>query len=363
MTNTSDAAGHAKDFLNPPRVVHVTDSNYHTPASRKIEMVSSIAIAPNGRLWAAWYAGPMPAEDNNNYVIVASSGDDGKTWSEHFQIDPQDQVRAYDPEIWVDPQGRLWVFWAQTCGHDGTVAGVWAMVTDQPDSADAKFSKPRRLTDGVMMCKPTVLANGQWLLPASTWRTTDNSARAVVSADHGKTFNLLGSSNVPKEDRIYDEHMIVEREDHSLWMLARTKYGIGQSFSKDGGQTWTQMAPTAIASPSSRFFIRRLISGNLLLVKNGPLNEKIGRSHMTAFLSKDDGASWQGGLLLDSRENVSYPDGDQSPDGTIYLTYDRDRTIAKEILLATFTEQDVLAGKAVSGKVRLMQLINQPVVD
>jgi hypothetical protein len=36
---------------------------------------------------------------------------------------------------------------------------------------------------------------------------------------------------------------------------------------------------------------------------------------MTAFVSDDDGATWNGGLLLDERES-SYPDGIQAEDGT-----------------------------------------------
>jgi len=114
-----------------------------------------------------------------------------------------------------------------------------------------------------------------------------------------------------------------------------------------------------IAHPVARFFVRRLRSGNLLLVKHGPLDRRTGRSHLTAYVSKDDGASWQGGLMLDERVGVSYPDGLQKEDGRIYIIYDRNRLTDKEILMAVFTEQDVLAGKDVSGAVRLRVLVNR----
>jgi hypothetical protein len=55
------------------------------------------------------------------------------------------------------------------------------------------------VTDGVMMCKPLVLSSGEWVLPASTWRETDKSARMIVSTDHGKTWSLR--RNVPKDAR------------------------------------------------------------------------------------------------------------------------------------------------------------------
>ena len=72
-------------------------------------------MAPGGRLWANWYAGVTPAEDHNNYVVLSTSGDGGATWKEVLVIDPDGggPVRSFDPELWVSPDGRLFVFWAQ----------------------------------------------------------------------------------------------------------------------------------------------------------------------------------------------------------------------------------------------------------
>jgi hypothetical protein len=153
--------------------------------------------------------------------------------------------------------------------------------------------------------------------------------------------------------------MVVELGDGRLWMLVRTGYGIGQSFSSDGGHTWSPGGPSWIPHiPAARFLIRRLSSGKLLLVKHTPPDGKT-RAHLTAHLSADDGRCWYGGLLLDERAGVSYPDGVQAPDGTIYLIYDYSRQGEKQILMATFTEEDVAAEADVSGKVRLRVLVNQ----
>ncbi|MDR3199285.1 MAG: glycoside hydrolase, partial [Planctomycetaceae bacterium] len=83
------------------------------------------------------------------------------------------------------------------------------------------------------------------------------------------------------------------------------------------------------------------------------------RSHLQAFISDDDGKTWKGGLMLDERKGVSYPDGDQTKDGTIFVIYDFDRTGAKEILMARFTEEDVLAGKVVTSNSALRLLVNK----
>lgn len=347
-------------FLQPPAHVAAPAAK-HAPTNRAFQGIPSLAVAPGGRLWADWYAGVTPGEDQNNYVVVSTSGDDGETWEEVLVIDPDGDgpVRAFDPELWMAPDGRLFVFWAQAQGHDGSVAGVWCVTTDTPDDPQPTWSEPRRLTDGIMMCKPLVLSTGEWVLPASTWRKTDDSARMIVSTDDGETWSLRGACNVPVDARQFDEHMFIERRDGSLWLLARTSYGIGQSVSTDRGMTWPDLEPSSIRHPSARFFIRRLESGSLLLVKHGPIDERIGRSHLTAFLSEDDGQSWSGGLMLDQRSGVSYPDGQQQEDGRIRIIYDYSRTGARHILMATFREQDVAAGKPVSDDVKLRQLVSE----
>ena len=347
--------------LNYLSCTEETANQDHKLTNRKFQGIPSMAISNEGRLWAVWYAGITPGEDENNYVVISTSGDDGQSWTEKLIIDPDGEgpIRSFDPELWIDPDGKLWVFWAETVGHDGASAGLWAKTNSNPDKEDSKWSEPRRITDGVMMCKPTVLSTGEWILPTSTWRETDNSARVIVSKDKGKTFNLRGACNVPKDVRNYDEHMIVERKDNSLWMLIRTKYGIGESISNDRGKTWSIPVQSAIEHPSARFFIRRLASGNLLLVKHGLINERIGRSHLTAYLSKDDGEKWLGGLLLDERSGVSYPDGQQSLDGTIHIIYDYSRTTSREISFATFTEEDIIAGDTASATVSLRKIISK----
>jgi len=348
-------------FLNPPQVISNPGPVY-SGSMRGFQGIPSLERSHKGRLWAIWYGGKGSTEDRFNYVMLATSGDDGLSWSkETLVIDPDGDgpVRAFDPELWIAPDGRLWVFWAQAVGHDGTIAGVWTLTTDNPDDEKPQWSKPRRLTDGIMMCKPTVLSTGEWVLPVSTWRNTDNSAKVVVSTDHGQTWQVRGACHLPVEIRNFDEHMIIERGDGSLWMLVRTTYGIGESISTDSGRTWSRLNPSVIQHPSARFFIRRLNSGKILLVKHGPIDKKTGRQDLTAFLSKDDGLSWYGGLLLDERTGVSYPDGVQAQDNTIYIIYDYSRTEAKEILLAKFTEDDVADGKCVSDAVALRMIVNK----
>lgn len=332
----------------------------HAVTNRAFTGISSIAVAPNGRLWVTWYAGHTPGEDHNNYVVLSTSGDGGATWKEVLIADPDagGPRRTFDPEVWVAPDGKLRWFFTDRTGGQAKTDVLWMIVLENPAAENSPWQPPAHVADGVMMCKPLVLSNGEWALPVCTWYT-EQSSKIVVSPDQGKTWSLRGGATMPKEDRCFDEHLFIERNDGALWCLSRCKSGIREALSNDGGKTWSPLEPSKIRHPSARFFITRLASGNLLLVKHGPVNEKTGRSHLTAYLSKDDGATWAGGLMLDERAGVSYPDGQQTADGTIYLTYDFDRTHTRHILFATFREEDAIAGKPVSGAVRLRQLVSE----
>ena len=76
-------------------------------------------------------------------------------------------------------------------------------------------------------------------------------------------------------------------------------------------------------------------------------------------VSEDDGKTWRGGLMLDTRDEVSYPDGTEDENGRIRIIYDWQRFNAREILMASFTEEDVLAGMLVSEGSQLKQLVNR----
>ncbi len=366
------AATDPHDSLVPPQI-NLSPGPEYADTTRIFQGIPGMERATNGRLWALWYAGgpDEPGEGGGNYVVLVTSDDDGKTWSgPKLVIDPPGDVRAYDPALWQDPQGKLWLFWAQSSHWWDGRSGTWCITTDNAGDASPQWSAPRRLCNGIMMNKPTVLKNGDWLLPISMWamkpdkrtRTEhrhelpdESGAQVVISRDQGKTFTFLGKTRAP--ENIFDEHMIVEKRDGSLWMLIRTKFGIADSLSTDGGKTWPPAKASNIPHVNSRFFIRRLNSGNLLLVKHNPPDNKT-RSHLTAYISKDDGQTWEGGLMLDERTGVSYPDGTQDKDGIIRIIYDFARTDEKVIHMAAFTEQDVLAGKP-SATTRLQIKVNQ----
>ena len=331
-------------------------------------MTIGIERTPNGRLWACWVAG---GDSPEAFFVLATSDDDGESWSSPRLVIDTHSSELPRPRsilvgnLWTDPLGRLWLIFDQSMDMFDGRAGVWAAICENPDSDQPEWSAPRRIWHGVTLNKPTVLSTGEWMLPVSLDQRGGfgpfkgcfgeldplRGANVFISVDKGATF--------PNPD--WHEHMIVERQNGSLWMLARTRKGIMECTSTDHGRTWSMPADSAIKHPNARFHIRRLTSGRLLLIKHGDrIDGHSGRVQLSAWLSDDDGKSWNGGLVLDERKGISYPDGFQAPDGMIYISYDRNRSTDGEILLARFTEDDVLATKPVSPRSKLRMLISRP---
>jgi len=323
-----------------------------------------------GRIWLAWIG---ECDCPNSYLLAASSDDDGKTWSNpRLVIDGRSPALPMPRTViignfWTDPSGKLWLFFDQTMNHFDGRGGLWAITCDNPDDEHPVWSEPKRISHGAMLNKPVVLSSGEWLLPSYLLQREGfgpfknifpdldpyRGVNVLVSTDQGENWELRGIRTFPNPD--WHEAMIVEKKDNQLWMMARTQKGIMESFSADKGATWSEPAFTAanIQHPNARFFFRRLASGRILLIKNGKeLHKSEGRNYFSAWLSDDDGKTWKGGLVIDDRERVTYPDGFQAPDGTIYITYDHNRG-AGEIALGKFTEADILAGKITSSQSQL----------
>ena len=323
--------------------------------------IPGIEITKKGRIFVTFYSGGTKEEIGNYCVIIKS--DDSLNFSEPILVCKKDEHRCFDPCLWIDPLDRLWFTWSEMPGHS-----LWGAICDNPDADDLIWSEPFLIGHDVMMNKPTVLSTGEWLFPVAVWNKgvivwqetteTERGSFAYKTADCGKTFEILGRAEV--KDRSYDEHMIYERQDGSLAMLVRTTYGIGVSYSYDKGKTWTEGVDSLYGGPNSRFHIRRLKSGRLLLINHVNFT---GRNNLTALLSEDDGKTWKYSLLIDGRDNVSYPDMAEK-DGYLYIVYDRERggfknslkevySSAREILIAKITEDDIIAGKIVSPESKL----------
>lgn len=333
--------------------------------------IPSIEVTKKGRIFVTFYSGGT-REEIGNYVLLLMS-DDGVNFSEPIAAAYEEKHRCFDPCLWIDPLGRLWLTWTRYPDD-----GLFAVVCDDPDADELTFGEEFFVGNNVMMDKPTVLRTGEWMFPIAVWRDhltydfpgfgadiPEKGSYVYVTEDNGKTFRKLGHADVKR--RCFDEHQILEMKDGTLRMFVRTTYGIGAANSYDGGKSWSEDFDTGYGGPSSRFHIRRLRSGRVLLINHYQFN---GRNNMTAMLSEDDGKTFPYTLLLDERKDVSYPDAKEAEDGFIYITYDRERggyksnmkdvmDSAREILMAKITEDDILQGRLVNTDSELKRVVSK----
>ena len=321
-----------------------------TRGQRAWQGIPGIERAGNGRLWCVAYTGGPREPDPANCLWLSTSGDAGTTWTApETVVDPAGATRAYDPCLWHDPDGRLWLIYNQA-NLETNCFSLWALIASDSHEPEPHWSELVRIQIdapfAVRLNKPIVLSDGAWLLtvtyakraPQEGWFPREDQLQGVaISRDRGATWALHGAVTAPPWAL---ENMVVELSDGRTWMLIRTGAGVlWQSFSQDGGFSWCPGEPSAIVNPGSRFFIRRLASGRLLLV-NTPRAQ--GRVGLTASLSApDDEMTFGRGLELDARDKVSYPDAVQAPDGVIYAVHDCDRQGLGEIHLSVFGEPDI----------------------
>ena len=315
--------------------------------------IPGIEVTQNGRMFISLYSGGL-VEGAGNFAMVLCS-DNGQDFRPIAVAACGDQGRCYDPTLWIDPLGRLWFIWSVQPENR-----VECAILDNPDGDLTAWGPIKTIGFDVMLNKPIVAQNGDWLFPCAVWKNgllacgwgaeeNPTGAHVFVSRDQGESFSLLGTAIAL--DRHYDEHMLLQHPDGSFSMYIRTRYGIAVAESADAA-TWTPGVDSGLGGPNSRFYIGRLNSGALLLINH---HRFAGRNNLTAMVSDDEGKTWTGHLLLDERSQVSYPDVKQTTDGSIYIVYDRERgahynkdedysSAAREILYAKVTEEDIRAG-------------------
>ncbi len=228
--------------------------------AREWQGIPTIDRAANGRLWSAFFSGGPREPDPDNQILLTTSADDGATWTPpHVVVDPPGPTRAYDPCLWHDLSGRLWLFYNRADLGDREFA-IWAW-------SPRKMGRRRHVVGTAAyrarcaLRLPAQQANGAGQrLVAIAGHLGARSSDGVVRRGRA----AAGRGDLPGPGRVglgavkapawALEDMVVERAGELLWMLIRTGSGVlWQSFSEDGGVTWSKATPTDIVNPGVRF--------------------------------------------------------------------------------------------------------------
>lgn len=379
VNNPEDAKYADKDdSLLPGRIIaNPTDSKYDANLQLQVTTNFTVARTEKGRIFLSYFSGGAHADEAaGNWCMVITSDDDGLTFQNRFVIEPpnENNTRVFDMNLWLDEAGRLWIFWSQAyLTIDGRL-GVWVSRCDNPDDNEMRFTEPRRIANGIMSSAPIVTRNGEWIFPTYisdakwahgsekiehtflNWLSEEQGVSVYCSKNKGETFERI-AGKIRFVYSTFEEPSIVERNDGSLWMLIRGMNCVGEAFSDDSGRTWSLARQNLrLNLPNSHFHLGRLKSGNLLLLANykaDMFSYYGGRNNLTALISRDDGATWEGLLVIDEREGSEQPGFTEGNNGFIYISYGRAPQFAAETCLAIVTEEDILAGRLVNPRSRL----------
>ncbi|MCI0361078.1 MAG: exo-alpha-sialidase [Planctomycetaceae bacterium] len=318
---------------------------------------STIAETKAG-LVAAWFGG---TGERNPDVGIWLSRNDGRAWSAPVEVangvespekNTQKRYPCWNPVLFNLPAN------AAAMGSEAkppvlllfykvgpSPSTWWGMLTKSLDEGQT-WSKPQRLPDnfaGPIKNKPILLAGGKLLCPSST---EDNGWRIHMewTGDAGSSWTRTDPLCDGKTKQAIQPTLFVHGERLQALCRNRERTHIWETWSSDGGITWSELEPVSLPHPGSGIDGVTLKDGRHLLVYNHTTR---GRSPLNVALSTD-GKAWQAALVLESEPGeYSYPAVIQTADDNVHITYTWKRQKVKHVVVdpAKLAAKPIVDGK------------------
>lgn len=339
----------------------------------KTYRIPAIVNLPNGELLAFCEGRKDGMSDFGDIdIVMKRSTDQGKTWSELQNIVDYDDLQAGNPAPVVDltdpkyPQGRIFLFyntgndeewqvrsgkgyrevWYVTSADNGKTWSDPMNITTQvhrPDRSDIhpdyQFSEDWRAyanTPGHAMQFENGKYKGRIFVAANhsagnpKEQFMDYQAHGYYTDDHGKTFQLSESVNIPGSN----ESTAAELSNGNLMMNSRNQKGDIKarivSISYDGGATWKKsyFDETLIdpVNQGSLLNIGKKRGKNILAFCNTADTKQ--RNNLTVKISYDDGQTWRKSFLIEGTTDkdldfTAYSDLVKLNKNTVGVLYER----------------------------------------
>ncbi|HTH47474.1 MAG TPA: sialidase family protein [Candidatus Limnocylindria bacterium] len=309
----------AVPLLAAPSAALLKSEFFADPPPTLSSHASTICEGKNG-LVAAWFGGTAERERD---VVIWLTRQLGDGWSKPVEVargteDGDEQWACWNPVLFQPSNGPLMLFYKV-----GPSPSDWWGRLKFSDDGGRTWSESRRLPNGYIgpvRNKPVELPRGVILCGASEenagWRVHMETVQlsAHTHTDWWRTADLNSAMDFGAI-----QPTILPWGDGRLQILCRTRqHVITESWSGDGGRTWSRMKKTDLPNPNSAIDAVMLKEGKALLVYNPVTDSR----HTLAVALSDDGVHWGQKLTLeDDTGEYSYPAVIQSGDGLVHVTY------------------------------------------
>ena len=279
---------------------------------------------------SAYFAGTDEGnKDVGIWISIKPKG--SSTWSEPFEVangiqfsrlpsKESERHPCWNPVLHQAENGQLLLFYKV----GPTPRDWWGMLTVSNDQGKT-WSEPRRLPEGILgpvRAKPVILPDRSLLCGSSTehkgWRV-----HMEITPDLGKTWSRTEALNDGKEFPAI-QPTILSYPDGKLQILCRSRGNLRQSWSSDGGKTWSPLVLSTLPNPSAGIDAVTLEDGRQLLVYN---HSNRNRAQLNVAISTD-GKQWKAALKLEDDITVggkkaygAYPAAILGSDGLVHITY------------------------------------------
>ena len=283
---------------------------------------------------AAWFAGTREGAPD---VGIWSSREVKGAWSEPKEVATGVQADGtrhpcWNPVLFETAPGVLTLFYKV-----GPSPQRWWGMTRTSRDAGRTWSDAARLPDGILgpiKNKPVRLADGTLLSPTSTESPEQPSKWRVHferSTDSGSTWTAIQLPPAAGTPIDAIQPSILIHRGGRLQAVGRTRaQRVFETWSDDGGKTWTPMTLTVLPNPSAGTDAVTLADGRHLIVYN---HTPKGRTPLNVALSRD-GKLWEAALVLENEPGeYSYPAVIQGPDGLVHVTYTWKRLRIKHVAI------------------------------
>lgn len=283
-------------FYRIPAIVTAKDGSLVTVADKRIE-----------------HNGDLPAKID---VVSRRSTDGGKTWSDYVTVAEHDEIGGCgDPALVVDEKtGDIIVifshgngFWGDSPAHISVAKSkdnglTWSEKVDinpQILTTDPNGPQPIKCTTAFASSGHALqLADGRIMFALVTRTQGEDGFKiyAVYSDDGGDTWQVSKTPGTSDGD----ESKIVELADGTLIMSIRNRYRDKKyynrrlfSYSNDRGETWTEAEPVYdILDPACNGdIIRYTYDGKDILLQSVPGSPNK-RENVTIYASEDNGKTF-----------------------------------------------------------------------